>query len=143
MTDKDFKSWLKIKINIENKKNFPFFHEREIWWCSLGSNIGIEEDGKNDSFERPVLIFRKFNKEMFWGLSLTSKYKDGIFYYSFWLHEKKRTVILSQIRTLSSKRLIRRLGKIGEKEFKAIEKHVVALIKTNPLRGSQVPNGNL
>lgn len=143
MISKDFKLWLKIKINIESKKNFPFFREREIWWCSLGSNVGIEEDGKNDLFERPVLIFRKFNKEMFWGLPLTSKDKDGIFYHSFCFHEKKRTVILSQIRTLSSKRLIRRLGKIGEKEFGAIEKGVIALIKTNPSRGSQVPYGNL
>ncbi len=38
---KDFDSWNNEKQNIE--KYFPneiSFHEKEIWWCSIGINIG-------------------------------------------------------------------------------------------------------
>lgn len=56
---------LKEKIELKNIEEIRF-REQEIWWCSLGENIGCEEDGKNELFERPVLILRKFNHEMFW-----------------------------------------------------------------------------
>lgn len=56
----------------------------------------------------------------------------------------RETVILSQIRTLSSKRLVRRMGHISEEDFNKIEERVIDLIKeTDPSRGPQVPFGNL
>lgn len=128
---KDFSNWHKLEIEIEEKQKLPFFREREIWWCSLGANVGVEEDGKNELFERPVLIFRKFSKEMFWGLPMTSKRKEGSFFFGLSFHEEERSVILSQIKTLSSKRLIRRIGKISENKFREIEKAVIVLIKQN------------
>jgi hypothetical protein len=36
-----------------------YVHEREVWGCSLGANIGVEADGKHDNFERPVLVLMK------------------------------------------------------------------------------------
>ncbi len=30
-------------------------------WCSIGINVGDEEDGKNELYERPVLVIKKFN----------------------------------------------------------------------------------
>ncbi|MCX6731630.1 MAG: type II toxin-antitoxin system PemK/MazF family toxin [Candidatus Parcubacteria bacterium] len=128
---KDFQKWHKLKLEIEEKHKLPFFREREIWWCSLGANIGVEEDGKNELFERPVLVFRKFNREMFWGLPMTSKRKEGKFFFTLHFHEEERSAILSQIRTLSGKRLIRRIGKISENKFEKIEKAVISLIKQN------------
>ncbi len=79
---KDFNTWnKKKKVLDDNKIKYSFFyHEREIWWTSIGLNIGVETDGKNDSFERPVLIIKKFNKDMFWGIPLTSHKKEGIFF---------------------------------------------------------------
>ncbi len=63
---KDFDGWIDLK-KLLSSKNPPTFQEREIWWCSIGINVGFEIDGKNDKYLRPVLIFRKFNKNIFFG----------------------------------------------------------------------------
>ena len=73
-----FKKWLDAK----QAAGGLFFHEREIWWCSLGMNVGVEIDGKNFRFERPVLIVRRFNNHMLWIaplylLSNSWMYKNG------------------------------------------------------------------
>jgi hypothetical protein len=31
----------------------------------FGTNVGFEEDGKNDLHERPVLVIRKYNSHLF------------------------------------------------------------------------------
>jgi hypothetical protein len=84
--EKDFWKWHSLKSEIEKQIPSPLFYEREIWWCSVGANVGAEEDGKNDPFERPVLVLRKFNRDMFWGIPITSKEKYGEYYYPFSLH---------------------------------------------------------
>jgi len=125
---KDFTEWHKVKTWIENDHPAPLFRSREVWWCSLGSNVGTEEDGKNNLYERPVVVIQKFNRDMFWGLPMTSRKKEGKFYYSFLLHDLDRTAILSQLRVLSAKCLIRRIGKISQKEFAGLQQVVTALI---------------
>lgn len=142
--EKDFQKWHALKSKIDAEHKSPLFREQEIWWCSLGANVGFEEDGKNELFERPVLILRKFNKELFLGLPMTSKKKEGKYYYPVHLHDIERSAILSQIRVLSGKRLIRRLGKLSDKQFTGLENAFILLIKeTDPFRSPLVPNGNL
>lgn len=121
---KDFTKWHRIKAQLDNKKEFSTFSEREVWWCSIGINVGVETDGKNVYSERPILIIRKFNNEMFWALPLTSKVKRGRFYFAVKINERIETVILSQIKTLSSKRLQRHIGKIDTETFKKIKQAV-------------------
>ena len=141
---KDFQKWHTLKSYIEEFHPAPLFCEREIWWCSLGANVGVEEDGKNQFFERPILVYRKFNKEMLWAIPMTSREREGKFYFSFPLHGIKRTVILSQIRVLSAKRLVRRVGKMSAMQFRFLEDSFQTFIKkTDPVRGPRVPNGNL
>lgn len=142
---RDFRKWHYLKENIDNQYPEKLFREREIWWCSLGANVGFEQDGKHNYFERPILVSRKFNKGMFWGLPLTSKPKQGFYYFSFSWKGGMATVLLSQLRVLSSKRLIRRVGKINSKTFFDIRNKVIELleIKNEPiLEGSRVPSGN-
>ncbi len=60
---KEFDLWNSKKKLFNGKplsKHF-YFHEREVWWCGIGINIGVEIDGKNSDFERPVLVVKKFN----------------------------------------------------------------------------------
>lgn len=83
-------------------------------------NIGYEEDGKNKHFERPVCILRKFNKDIFIGLPLTSTKKDSPYYYSFDLHDTQGSILLSQSRLMSAKRLQRKLGRVGKGKFSEI-----------------------
>lgn len=56
--EKNFDKWNGEKKRVNIRDENTLFHEREVWWCSLGVNIGFEQDGKNDIFERPVLIIR-------------------------------------------------------------------------------------
>jgi mRNA interferase MazF len=139
--EKDFTEWHKLKTIIEHDNQPPLFREGEIWWSSLGANIGVEEDGKNEFFERPVLVFHKFNKDMFWGLPMTSAKKAGTYDYLISLRGYERTILLSQMRVLSAKRLIRRFGKLRRKKFIHVVHAIVAFLgnKTDPLRGPRVP----
>lgn len=127
MAKKEFDKWneLKKEIDVLNKPENFYFQEREIWWCSLGVNVGFEEDGKNDNFERPVLIIRKFNKYVLWILPLTRSRKTGDYYFLITQgDEDDSVVILSQIRLISSKRLLRKMRMMDEAEFKDIKDKV-------------------
>ncbi|OGG54596.1 hypothetical protein A3C20_01930 [Candidatus Kaiserbacteria bacterium RIFCSPHIGHO2_02_FULL_55_25] len=81
--NKDFDTWNERKKAIHasaQPRDLFFFHEREVWWCTLGVNVGVETDGKHASFERPALVVKKFNADMFWGLPLTSRERSGKFF---------------------------------------------------------------
>ncbi len=141
---KDFVKWHIVKKEIETSLRRVFFLEREIWWCAVGENVGTEQDGKHERFARPVLVIRKFNSDLFWAIPLTSSVKEGIFYFPLIVHGIQRAAILSQLKTMSSKRLLRRIAKVHPHVFSGlIEKMASLLNKTDPLRGPQVPNGNL
>jgi mRNA interferase MazF len=111
---KNFDEWNKAKKQINAVKFVPYFSEREIWWCSIGINIGFEEDGKNEKFERPVLIVKRYNSNLFLGIEMTSKSKQDKFHYAV---TEKSVAILSQIRTFSAKRLTRRVRRITPIQF--------------------------
>ena len=126
----EFVDWarLKIRIHISESNQDVYFKEREIWWVSLGINIGFEQDGKNNSFERPVLILKKFNKNVLWILPLTSKDKTGNYYYQFEYNEQKYSIILSQLRLISSKRLLRKVRTFPEEDFKKVKTEIKNLL---------------
>ena len=65
---KDFEGWNEKKKKLHSKQSNLFYHEREIWWCSLGVNIGFEQDGTGKNFDRPIIVIRGFNKNIFFEL---------------------------------------------------------------------------
>ncbi len=127
-----FKKWIKLKIRIYcSEPKDRYFYDREIWWASLGANIGFEQDGKNDNFERPVLVLKKFNKDVLWILPLTSKdknTKNKKYYFQTKDKEEVSFIILSQLRLISSKRLLRHLRTLPEEEFNEVRKRVKEFI---------------
>lgn len=125
---KDFKKWHSRKEYIHEEKARPFFREREVWFCALGVNVGFEQDGRGDSFLRPVLITKKFNNESFWGIPLTKNQKEGKYYFSFGLNREISTAIISQIRLIDAKRLYYKTGTISEKDFSGLIKKLKALL---------------
>lgn len=118
MSEKDFDRWNERKKYIHGKEHVPFFHEREVWWCSLGLNIGYEQDG-GEGFERPMLVVRKFNKDVFWALPFTTSRKQNQYHLPVF-SEEGSVVILSQLRLLSSKRLERLVCKVSPIQFDRI-----------------------
>ena len=116
---KRFLEWIGIKEKIHKKRLPPTFEEREIWWASLGENVGHEENGKGDDFVRPFIVIKKFNKELLFGVPCSSIMKNNKYYFEIILRAGnfKTAAMLSQVRTISSKRLWKVIDKIGEKPF--------------------------
>ncbi|MBI2454104.1 MAG: type II toxin-antitoxin system PemK/MazF family toxin [Parcubacteria group bacterium] len=126
---KDFKKWHKVKQYIHNAGGRLFYHEREIWWCSIGSNVGFEQDGKGENFSRPVLIIKGFSKEVFLCIPLTTKLKEGKYYHEVNLKDGiKRKVILSQIRLVDAKRLVDKVAVLDTEQFNKIKQAIIRLI---------------
>jgi len=124
-----FIDWTKLKIDLHQSDPIDFyFHERDVWWASLGKNIGFEQNGKNEKFERPVLVVKKFNKHVFWSLPMSSQTKEGKHYYHTSYKDETYSIILSQLRLISSKRLLRKIRKLPEKEFEEVKKRTKEFI---------------
>ncbi|MBI2631282.1 type II toxin-antitoxin system PemK/MazF family toxin [Candidatus Nomurabacteria bacterium] len=118
--EKDFDKWNTKKKELSNGERV-YFHKGDIWFASIGKNIGDEEDGKNSDFERPVLIVRKFNNNIFLGVPLTSnENKEGKYYHKL-ISFSGSTAILSQVRLFDAKRLLRNIGKLDSVELKEIK----------------------
>ena len=47
---KNFDAWItrKKKIDTREMQNSLYVKEREVWWVSVGVNVGAEIDGKNE-----------------------------------------------------------------------------------------------
>ncbi len=117
-TDQEFEAWHKLHQSLEKRDvSKLFFKEKEVWFCSVGKNIGSEQNGKHGLFERPVLIFKKFNNNLFLGLPMTSKGKDDVYHFKLKNTEEPSYLILSQIRLLDKKRLNRRIRIITDTEY--------------------------
>lgn len=127
--NKDFDGWntLKKKINEETTKvSNLYWKEREIWFCSLGINIGVEQDGKNDFYERPILIIKKVSQNAFLGIPLTSKRKTGNWYVP--LDYVNSSVMINQVKLLDCSRLNRRIKIVSPEEFNYIKACLKAYI---------------
>ncbi len=115
---KPFDVWNERKKSLEYSKATVYAHEREIWWCSLGVNVGVETDGKNADFERPVIVVRVYNLDALLILPITSKKSANRFHY----HANTKThgsvwVKLTQARVVSSKRLLRKIDVMSIEDF--------------------------
>ena len=126
---KDFQKWHNKKSHISDIEKRPFFHEREIWFCRLGVNVGFEQDGTGEDFLRPVVIMRKFNNEIFWAVPLTKREKKTEFYFTFsFFGRGKNTAILSQIRLIDARRLDYKIGEISKNDFQILKNKLKALL---------------
>jgi len=126
--DKKFNEWSLLKQHLDIARKIPTFKQREIWWCSIGTNVGHEENGKNQFFNRPVLIVRKFNNHIFLGVPLTTKIKESKFYHAIKFKDKSQSAMLSQIRVWGSERLTHKMGEINGDEFEIVRERVRGMI---------------
>jgi mRNA-degrading endonuclease toxin of MazEF toxin-antitoxin module len=126
---KDFKIWHSKKSDLNENKVRLHFHERDVWFTSVGINIGYEQDGKGEEFLRPIVVFKKFNNETLWAIFLTKQKKTSKYYFDFEFKENESsTANLSQLRLIDSKRLKYQIGTIAEKDFTELKKRIISLI---------------
>ena len=128
--NQEYIDWNTLKYQLIETANKPAkFNERDIWWCSIGINVGYEINGKNHLAERCVLVIRKYNNDMFFGLPLTTQLKD---YDSRILTNVNGTdadIILDQGKTFSADRLNRRERVMGYKEFDIVRRSLLNHLK--------------
>ena len=61
----------------------PHVSEGEIWWASIGENVGAEINGKSQDFSRPIVIFRKLAHGFYFVVPLTTQIRNGSWYVNF------------------------------------------------------------
>lgn len=92
-------------------------------------NIGSEEDGKNELFERPVLIIKVFSRDMVRIIPLTGALRDDCNHVLLECEGRISSAILSQMKTVSSHRFTRKFGKLRIDDFS----NVIRRLKQNLL----------
>jgi mRNA-degrading endonuclease toxin of MazEF toxin-antitoxin module len=131
MKDK-FNNWNKLKQKIENKEAIQF-RQGQIYFMSVGQNIGYEIYGKKELYLRPVLVYRKLSKRTFIGIPLSSKAKDGTYFFTFRYTKKTlSTALLNQIKTFDIKRAEYYDGYINISDFGKLKNKLLKLLDVTP-----------
>ena len=118
---KRFLAWIGLKEKLHNSGHRPpFVSEREIWWASIGENVGSEMNGKSDRFSRPVLVLRKLAHGFYLVAPTTTQRREGSWYVHVRLRDQDEYVCLNQVRTLDYRRLSSRLGQLDTDDFESV-----------------------
>lgn len=56
--EKDFDQWNNQKKRIHTEGENKLYHQRQVWWCSLGMNVGFEQDGVGVEYQRIACVYQ-------------------------------------------------------------------------------------
>lgn len=110
---KDFDTWNAVKKRLQTEERQVNIRKGEIRWVSVGVNLGSEIDGKGVSFTRPALIAHVIGSKLALIVPITTKVKDIPGYVSFEWKDKVNALCIHQMRVVSQKRILDRVGKIS------------------------------
>ena len=122
---KDFDRWNKNKKIIDKIGTNKFYHPRDVWWCNLGVNVGFEQDGSGDKYERPVVVMKGFSKQVCLVVPLTTSQKENPYHIKLGkVDGKEASAIFSQVRLVDTKRFSEKIGVIDFVLFERIKKAI-------------------
>ncbi|MCB0010742.1 MAG: type II toxin-antitoxin system PemK/MazF family toxin [Anaerolineales bacterium] len=124
----DFDKWNTVKKQLHGRKKRSSFKDRDIVWCSIGMNVGNEVFGKSQDYTRPVLVVRRFNRDLFLGVPLTSTLSGSPYYHEITFKGNRQSVLLRQIRTFDSRRVYNVMGRLPESQFRGVLAALTAMI---------------
>lgn len=121
-----FNNWIKLKFNLHQRKNNrpPFFNERDVWWCQFGQNVGDEENGKGDNFMRPVVVLKKFNRNICLVAPTSRQIKDNKYYFQLEYNNQAVSVLISHLRTVDTKRFKNKIARLSPQDFEKLTNYV-------------------
>ncbi len=119
---KEFDQWNEVKKRLDKLEKNVNIKEGNVYLTSVGRNIGNESYGKGAIFLRPVLVLKKLGHNYFVGIPLTSRKKEGSYFFEFFYKDKYSYAMFNQIRTINSKRILKYHGKIKENDFVSLKK---------------------
>ncbi len=121
----NFDDWNHKKKQLHGSHPKILFKEGQIWWCSLGVNVGEEVLGKGPLYRRPVIVIRKITHSPCVVIPTTTQEKRaGSWYFPFEVNNLKRWAMVYQIRFISSRRLSNRESTLSDPDFQALKKAV-------------------
>jgi mRNA interferase MazF len=124
-----FEEWSEQKQNIYELKKFRHPKEGEIWWCSVGVNIGQEILGKGRFFTRPVLVVAVRETGEFIGVPLSSKIKKKKFSKIIETQDSKKHLLhLLKIRSYDNRRLRTRIYLLNKALLEEIKEEIRTII---------------
>jgi mRNA interferase MazF len=125
-----FHLWNMHKRQIHNIGKYIHFHEGEIRWMHLGKNIGTELIGKSNIFTRPVLIIKKVYGHSAIIVPLSTKKKQGSYYYSSTASNGQVfSANLAQIKYVDGKRMLTKISSVNALDLKQIKEQLFELIR--------------
>lgn len=125
---KKFDDWNEVKKSIDQRNLSMIFKERDIFWASIGENIGFEQNGKGAIFSRPVLVVKRFSRNMFFGIPLSTQLKQGDFFFEFDLNGEKSNALIVQGRLFDVKRLENKIGMMNKENFEQLKMKLKELL---------------
>jgi len=127
---KKFDEWNDVKKQISKIEDYIKFKERDIFWISIGENIGSEQNGKGKAFARPVLIIKKLNNQLFFGVPLSTTIRRGTYYYTFnFKKDQESSALLVQAKVFDIKRANQKLGMISKNDFINVKEKLRKLLE--------------
>ncbi len=124
-----FDKWNVIKKETEKAQKKHYYREGEVFFARMGKNIGFEQDGKGGDFLRPVLVLKRYNKDIFTAVPLTTKEHTNKYYYELGqIGERMNYAILSQARLMDARRLEYKIGSIKYASLIKVRKALVNLL---------------
>ncbi len=111
---KDFDVWNTTKQRIQKEERAVNIRRGEVRWVSLGVNVGVEIDGKGVSFCRPALIIHVIGPHLALIIPLSTKLKNIAGYMPFEWKGTTTALCIHQMRVVSQKRILHRMGRISE-----------------------------
>ena len=140
---KDFDGWNKQKKIIETAQKNILFKEGEVWWCTVGHNVGEESCGKGEYFRRPIIIIKKLSGKNCIGIPLSTQPKSGSWFCEIHLKEEKRWALLYQIRMFSVLRFNQRLATLEYEDFLVLRKKLEALLEFSSKSSPESNSGSV
>lgn len=119
---KQFLEWIGYKELLDSKDHEPpLVSKGDIWWASIGENVGSEINGKSRLFSRPVIIYKKLSHGFYFVIPTTTKQREGTWYVKFRHKDQVSIACLHQARAIDYRRLSSKLGTLDDTDFNKIQ----------------------
>ncbi len=120
VSDQDFDQWNDVKKRINRDARLPVFNQGDIWWASVGQNVGSESFGKSELYRRPVLVLKKLAAYMCIAVPLSTQPKTGTWFVDITIHGQKQYALIYQTKAMSVYRFQNRLAQLDERDMQKV-----------------------
>ena len=119
---KDFANWFSKKAHLDRLVHKPpYVSEGDIWWASIGENVGSEVNGKSDLFSRPVIVLKKLAHGFYFVIPTSTKDKHGSWYVPYKHQGVSNVACLHQVRAIDYRRILSKLGTLDDTDFARVK----------------------